>query len=358
MKKLGCLFLAVTITLSSAVLTFSGCKKNKDDGSNHTHNYIGGFCECGEEHPHEFFNGVCACGKEYQSSSNGGDNSSSDGDNTPTEPEEQHSQLLNAVLNTSYYKNLIAALTTPQKLEDARTNNKYQAIPYGYLESKGYNAAKIKNNQLRCESDVFLYNNELYIALKTEVEASTNYFDCQILKYQITPEEIADLNKVFVKLTVTSDRHTYAQAPFMIQHISYLREPVELLTTPAKITPEAMALCTTKISNKNYFKTNRETLSIYLGCEQVDIYDYRFSFMIYDSYIFSTNPKNIAKIGVIEFSDAFDKCSNNIYNNTSYNISQYFPDECKTAFEESVKKVTIYSSKGAVLSDYSLELNK
>ena len=76
--------------------------------------------------------------------------------------------------------------------------------------------------------------------------------------------------------------------------------------------------------------------------------------MIYDNYQTNTNPINRGKIGVIEFSDAFDNSSNNIYNNPSYNVTQYITNECKTAFDESVKNVTIYSSKGAVLSDYSL----
>lgn len=269
------------------------------------------------------------------------------GNENPTP--EQHSALLNAVLNNQYYKN---AITAAAGVQDVANKNKYKPIPYKYLEDKGYNVTKIKNNELRCESDVFLYNNELYIALKTEVEASTNYFDCQILKYQITEQEIEELNKMYASLQ-SSYKGTYVQGPFMVQHISYLREPIELLDSPAKITPEAMKLCTTNISKKNYFNTKTSTSAIYLGCEFMDKYDYRFSFMIYDNYETSINPKNSAKRGIIEFSDAFSNSSNNIYTNDSFNVTQYIPDECKTAFEESIIDVKIFNSSNARLYDYN-----
>ena len=132
----------------------------------------------------------------------------------------QYSQILQTVLTDSYYTGLVATATSKVQGESgdktyAVNNNKYTAIPYGFLKQQGYNIASIKNNDVECISNVYTKGNELYIELKVEHKSSIDYYANFLIKYTLNKQELDDLNMLF-----SGSLHYYEGAQF-IQELSY-----------------------------------------------------------------------------------------------------------------------------------------
>ena len=174
-------------------------------------------------------NGGTENGGTQNGGNNGGNNS---GSQTPDYS--KYSQILQNVLTDQYYKDLITVDRVASKdygNKNSYQSGKFKALPFAFLEDEGYNIEQIKNNQVSSYSNIYTIGNELYIEMRIETKASTNYETHYLLKYNLSNQELKELNSLFVN--VRSDRHnnckvTNYQAPFFVQELSYHKNPVVL----------------------------------------------------------------------------------------------------------------------------------
>lgn len=153
----------------------------------------------------------------------------------------EYSEILRNVLTKDYYSSLIAEGKVLQSKgnQSYRTANKFQAIPYGFLEDEGYDIDAIKNDELKCETDIFVLDGELYIACRVENKASIDYYTHYVIKYSLTEKELSDLNLTHQQLSEGGNtiRTVSFQAPFFIQELSLQKNATVL--SKAHITKES-----------------------------------------------------------------------------------------------------------------------
>lgn len=180
---------------------------------------------------------------------NENNNGNQNGNNQNNQSQDKYSkcsQILRNVMEDKdgYYSTLIS-MSESASYDHEFNNPKYQAIPYGFLEDKNYDIDKIKNKELYSYSEMYSIGNDLYIELKVEVSASTNYLDCYLLKYSLTDKELSELKSLFTEQYSNSGDATFYQAPFFIQEMSYLKDPevLSLAHTTKSTDDGAIANC-------------------------------------------------------------------------------------------------------------------
>ena len=164
----------------------------------------------------------------------------------------EYSEILKTILTSDYYNNLIKdgkiAQTTGN--HSCRTSNKFQAIPYGFLEDEGYDIDAIKNDELKCETDIFVLDGELYIACRVENKANIDYYTHYVIKYSLTEKELSDLNLTHQQLSEggNTTRTVSFQAPFFIQELSMQKNATIL--SKAHITKDSEKQMEINLQNK------------------------------------------------------------------------------------------------------------
>ena len=128
-------------------------------------------------------------------------------DPNPGPIESGYSQIMDTVLNDEYYTSLVDNFT----YED-NSSAYYDPHPYGFLEDEGYNIDDIKNGSLECYSTSYMKDDGYYIRTMVENKASTDYYGCYIIKYDLTDQEKDELDMLF--------EDEYIQTPLYIQEIS------------------------------------------------------------------------------------------------------------------------------------------
>ena len=130
----------------------------------------------------------------------------------PNESENEHtfSQLTLDMLNDEYYQNLIEE----RKTDPNSTLYKFQPIPYGFIESEGYDNTVLPSTQL-----IYTDNqngNDIYLNVRFHFQMTTPYYAYTTLKYTLTDEEMADF-KYF-------NENNYYESALFIQNLSYKKE--------------------------------------------------------------------------------------------------------------------------------------
>ena len=150
------------------------------------------------------------------------DNPSTDDPTTDNPPEEitsQHSEIFNTVVYGDYYNQV-----EENYFENInKVSNITNPIPYKFLEDEGYDIDAIKEDQYKCLTNSYIYDdapNDLYVSVKIENPNTINgksYYTNYILKYNLTDQEKEDMDLVYSK--------NYIEAPFFIQELSYQKKP-------------------------------------------------------------------------------------------------------------------------------------
>ena len=155
--------------------------------------------------------------------------------NTPSEPSDpsaptaSHSALLYDVLTNSYYRNLVEE---HQEDKVIRNLQRYDPIPYGFLEDRGHDITGIKNDTLQADSVAYTKEGEpnyLYIATRAETAADRPYYTCYTLRYTLSDLEMSDVSYLH--------RNRAIESIFFIQELSYQKTPTVL--SEAKIIVDA-----------------------------------------------------------------------------------------------------------------------
>ncbi len=128
--------------------------------------------------------------------------------------ESKYSKILQDVLNSSYYNSIVDAYRARRAESKFDTGNLESCIPYTFLASQGHDIQAIKNDELECESMGYILNGDtstLYLTTRVETKASTPYYTCYILKYDLTEQEYDDLYMLH--------KNDYIQAGLFIQEL-------------------------------------------------------------------------------------------------------------------------------------------
>ncbi len=283
----------------------------------------------------------------------------------PTKPERpvipdysEFSQAMQNVLTDNNYLGLIAEAEKHSSLGAySKNNNAYMAIPYQFLTDEGFDVINISKNNLRARSELFTMGNDLYITLYAEKAASTNYFANYVLKYELTDQELSDLNRLYSSASPVSDA-TYVQAPFFIQELSKLKTPEVI--SEAYITPQAYEKVNADFKNDPVFEHGilnatfmKHELNT-LGCDD-------YTFLVCEGKEKAKAVKNTGKMGIITYSMLGDYRKdidgNKVYYNDQNNITSTILDEHAEAFQNSIKQVTFYHSNDCFLFNYIPDLN-
>lgn len=181
-----------------------------------------------------------------QPNNSSNNNNNSSGNNTNNDKISNYSQILQDVLNSSYYDGVI---DNYKNTEGFSTNNIHAPIPYDFLEEQGHDVSAIKANTLKCASVAYTKGedtNTLYLSTRVENSASTPYYTCYVLKYNLTDKEYDDLYMLHNK--------KYIQSGFFIQELDSQKNPTVL--SKANITVGSYdKLVDTRKNDTNYFNT-------------------------------------------------------------------------------------------------------
>lgn len=143
-----------------------------------------------------------------------------------------YSQTLKNIFTDDYYQSLAWDIQSGASSEKIA---KFDTIPYGFLQDKGYNIKDIKSNN-KVISVVYIKKdepNQLYVDCKVEHKSSENYYACYLLKYELSDQEKKELNMLFkpAKKDNRGEEVIYVQASFYVQELSYLKTPTLLNTS-------------------------------------------------------------------------------------------------------------------------------
>ncbi|MBQ8428200.1 MAG: hypothetical protein IJX18_02980, partial [Clostridia bacterium] len=264
------------------------------------------------------------------------------------------SQILQNVINKSYYANLIVdqqAWDGDLTNSPAYGNAKYNAIPYGFLEEEGFDVNKIKNNQVDSKSDMYSIGNDLYIELRVETKASKNYYTNYLLKYTLSHQEMSEL-KVLFKQIGSGRKKTFTQAPMFVQETSYLKTPEVI--SKAHISVDSINAFETYADEKEYISP--ATTATYIGAV-IDEYDNaKHTYQMHKSLV---NPYHISSQGTMQigtitfttFGSGMEYINSvNVRTSTKTTALLLMNDE-RTNFEQSIQTVTYYTCESAVLEN-------
>lgn len=160
---------------------------------------------------------------------NGSHNSAdSSGSSSTNNKYANYSTILQNVMTKSIYDNLVGWGLRKQNdgsISKVKNSNCFLPIPYKFLEDLGYDTNQVYNDKYEARSEVFRIDNDLYIALGIQALSKENYMTNYLLKYNITDQEIEEMNKLFYTRQSTYYNYTYFQAPFFVQELSYHKIP-------------------------------------------------------------------------------------------------------------------------------------
>lgn len=152
------------------------------------------------------------------------------GPNTSTtQPVEQGStsEILRAVLENDYYRNV----ASDYAVNGHFANQKFNPVPYGYLEQMGHDINAIKNNEIKCFSQLYTKEsakNSLFVATRVECnDASQPYYACYTLEYKLSDKEMAE----FLDIAYAN----YFEAILFLQEASYQKTPTVLGNTAVTV---------------------------------------------------------------------------------------------------------------------------
>ena len=259
----------------------------------------------------------------------------------------KYSQILQNVLTDQYYSSLINDdISYSFKL--AFNHPSFQPIPYGFLEDKGFNITKIKNDELFCTSEIYSIDNDLYVELKAEIEASTNYLTNYVLKYSLTDQELSELKKLFTGVDFHLGKATYYQAPFFVQELSYLKNPEIISTAYSTISANSSAY---DHFDKKKYLTNRHR-AIYLGSTYKE--NSIIAFHTYQIRPWTTVAETTSQIATIIIgTNGYGRITvdGKYIHNAELKNSGILTDENKILFENSIKKITSYTTSSLYFQD-------
>ena len=157
----------------------------------------------------------------------------------PNESERTFSQLTLDMLNNEYYQNLIEEMKKYPHFE-----NKFNYIPYGFLENENLDIELLKSNFNRCQTYIYTTDensNTLYLSLAYKNNnAYPSYHNFYTIGYNLTETEMNDF-KYLVE-------NNYFESSLFIQYLSYKKEP-EILS---KATMNALSYTYTKENISNH----------------------------------------------------------------------------------------------------------
>jgi len=276
---------------------------------------------------------------------------------TQTPDYSKHSQILQNVLTDPYYSSLIAM--DKYHYDTTRTNlhlknPKYNAIPYGFLENEGYDIDYIKSNKVNSISDMFLDGNSLYLAIRIETKATQNYYTNYVLKYNLTNQEIKEMNVLFSQLTLKG-KTTYIQAPFFIQEMSYLKTPE--VVNKSYITVDGIKVIETAANNQKWL-TNDNAVAL-LNASINEYNNSTHTYIIYESLLNEnfTPSKGSMKVGKITYrtiGNVIERIDNKNVVNLTKPAAVLLTDANKADFQASIKTVDFYTCQGATLKNILL----
>lgn len=169
------------------------------------------------------------------------DSSPTTGIVTPDPNNNKYSSIMQEVLSGNTYQQLIQ-----KKREGVITKNELSPIPYHFLSSHGHDIAKIKSDELRCEVDTYLKDDDktkLYVSVKVENpgHSLTNY----LLTYILTEQEYKEYRMLH--------KGRYIQTPFYIQELDN-QKTANLLSTISinKQCYETLFECISKMYYKEF----------------------------------------------------------------------------------------------------------
>ena len=169
---------------------------------------------------------VPAC--KTNDSNNSTDNPSYNHSQT-NENKKPYSDLLDAVLNDSYYSECVAKAMNNA---DYRSSAVFDSHPYAFLESKGYDVSAIMDGIKECRTVSYVLDeepNNLYMFVRVvEGEAYHSY----LLKYELTNQEMKDY-KTMHSFDNGGVRACHSKAPFLNDKISELKQPTIVGTLKA-----------------------------------------------------------------------------------------------------------------------------
>lgn len=128
----------------------------------------------------------------------------------PNENEHTFSQLTLDMLNNEYYQNLIEE----RKTVPNSTLYKFQPIPYGFIESEGYDNTVLPSTQLIYTNNQ--NSNDIYLNVRFHFQMTTPYYAYTTLKYTLTDDEMADFKYL--------NENNYYESTLFIQNLSYEKE--------------------------------------------------------------------------------------------------------------------------------------
>ena len=110
---------------------------------------------------------------------------------TPGGNNGEYSQILENVLNSSYYNEIIDDYLNSNNKD---SQNAEAPIPYSFLEKEGLDVDAIKNDTLECISVAYILNNDTSkLYLSTRAETKEGYYANYVLSYPLTEQEYNDL---------------------------------------------------------------------------------------------------------------------------------------------------------------------
>ena len=340
-KRIAATMLAGTMAFSG--LGMAGCK----DSNNTTNN-----------------NGSSIQTPGGDSSNTGGNQNSGNGNNqnsgnggTQTPDYSKYSQILQNVLTDKYYSDLIITDKVASKdygNMDSYDDAKYKAIPFGFLEDEGYDIEKVKNNIVDAESNLYTIGNDLFVELRIETKASTNYYTHYVVKYTLTEQEINELDSLFVPRYNSrfDTRVTNYQAPFFVQEISYQKQATKL--SEMHMTKDAVEAVECYFDRNNYNTSFNHIM--YLKQEIVDDF-LQTTFHTFQTHAFidgisSNQAINCkGKLNTITL-ETPGTCSSRIdskfvFTNDDDFINFYLYKDKKLEYEQSTVDINLYSCENA-----------
>lgn len=272
------------------------------------------------------------------------------------------SQVLRTVLTDDYYRNLVNEGEAKKAfgfLASCSTANKYQAIPYRFLEDEGYNITAILNNEIACETDVFVINNELYIACRVENKASTPYYTHYVIKYSLSEQELKDLNFVFKELPdgANTYRTISYQAPFFIQELSNQKDAQVLsknhITKDAEKSAEKFLQSKRLYSNGVPLDLSNFSNNISATYVKEDSKTNSSTFLFFNALSQSVEPIQKKYVAIITVTAIFGSMlqKNNGEDVYEGDVSNYILSNSVAEFENSQTRATFYNSYNSMLVD-------
>ncbi len=268
----------------------------------------------------------------------------------------KYSQILQNVLTDQYYKNLIITDRFASKdygNKNSYAHPKFKAIPYGFLEDEGYDAEKIKDrgNNIYVHSNMYTIGNDLFIELTVETKASTNYYTQYIVKYNLTNQELKELNALFVN--VRSDRHkdckvTNYQAPFFVQELSYHKN-AELISK-MHITYDGILGVNNYFDRYDFNSSTNNVTYINRVIGDYDVTDHTFqTHKFIDGYHKTQDVKTKGILSTLTLQTGGTCCSNinSLTVFTEKDQTFHLFNENKQKYEKSSVDITLYSCENA-----------